>query len=213
MPLLAIGVFLLWLGWFGFHGGSVLSADPSAVSFVLTTTSLAAAAGIIGAMVTSWIVQKKPDITMVLNGCLAGLVGITAGADVVSIQSAVLIGLICGVVAVISVITFDRLRLDDPVGATTVHLVCGVLGTLFVGIFANGAVVGAGADAYTISFGTQLIGVLAYAAVCLPAGLLIFGLLKLTVGIRVSPEEELKGLDIGEHGMEAYSGFQFFSNM
>ena len=213
MPLLAIGVFLLWLGWFGFNGGSVLSADPSAVSFVLTTTSLAAAGGIIGAMVMSWTVQKKPDLTMVLNGCLAGLVGITAGADVVSVQAAVLIGLICGAVAVISVIAFDRLRLDDPVGATTVHLVCGVLGTLYVGIFANGVVVGSSADAYTISFGTQLLGVLAYAAVCFPAGLLIFGLLKLTVGIRVSPEEELKGLDIGEHGMEAYSGFQFFSNM
>jgi Amt family ammonium transporter len=213
MPLLAIGVFLLWLGWFGFNGGSVLSADPVAVSFVLTTTSLAAAAGIIGSMLMSWTVQKKPDLTMVLNGCLAGLVGITAGADVVSVKAAILIGLICGAVAVLAVIMFDRLRLDDPVGATTVHLVCGILGTLFVGVFANGVVVGSGADAYTISLGTQLLGVLAYGAVCFPAGLLIFGLLKLTVGIRVSAEEELKGLDIGEHGMEAYSGFQFFSTM
>ncbi|NQU39232.1 MAG: ammonium transporter [Lentisphaerae bacterium] len=213
MPLLAIGVFLLWLGWFGFNGGSVLSADPVAVSYVLTTTSLAAAAGIIGAMIVSWTVQKKPDITMILNGCLAGLVGITAGADVVSIRSAILIGLICGAVAVVSVIAFDRMRLDDPVGATTVHLVCGILGTLFVGVFAGGTVVGSGADAYTISLATQLLGVVSYAAVCFPAGLLIFGVLKLTVGIRVSEEEELKGLDIGEHGMEAYSGFQFFSNM
>ena len=203
MPLLTIGVFLLWLGWFGFNGGSVLSADPGAVSYVLTTTSLAAAAGIIGSMVVSWSVQKKPDLSMVLNGCLAGLVGITAGA--------VLIGLICGAVAVLSVIAFDKIKIDDPVGATTVHLVCGVLGTLFVGVFANGAVVGSGADAYTVSLGTQALGVISYAAICFPAAFLIFGVLKKTMGIRVSEEEEVKGLDIGEHGMEAYSGFQIFT--
>ncbi len=210
MPLLTIGVFLLWLGWFGFNGGSVLSADPGAVSFVLTTTSLAAAAGIIGSMTVSWIVQKKPDLSMVLNGCLAGLVGITAGADIVSIKAAVLIGLICGAVAVLSVIAFDKIKIDDPVGATTVHLVCGILGTLFVGVFANGAVVGSGADAYTVSLGTQILGIISYGLVCFPAALLIFGVLKLTIGIRVSEEEELQGLDIGEHGMEAYSGFQIF---
>ncbi|NNJ71150.1 MAG: ammonium transporter [Kiritimatiellales bacterium] len=202
MPLLTIGVFLLWLGWFGFNGGSVLSADPGLVSFVLVTTSLAAAAGIIGSMATSWIVQKEPDLSMVLNGCLAGLVGITAGADVVSVTSSIIIGLICGAVAVLSVIGLDRLKLDDPVGATTVHLVCGILGTLFVGVFS--------ADH---SFMTQLIGVLAYAVVCFPAALLIFFILKKTVGIRVSKEEELKGLDLGEHGMEAYHGFQFFTNV
>ena len=211
MPLLTIGVFLLWLGWFGFNGGSVLSADPGAVSYVLTTTSLAAAAGIIGSMVVSWSVQKKPDLSMVLNGCLAGLVGITAGADIVSIRAAVLIGLICGAVAVLSVIAFDKIKIDDPVGATTVHLVCGVLGTLFVGVFANGAVVGSGADAYTVSLGTQALGVISYAAICFPAAFLIFGVLKKTMGIRVSEEEEVKGLDIGEHGMEAYSGFQIFT--
>ncbi len=212
MPLLTIGVFLLWLGWFGFNGGSVLSADPGAVSYVLTATSLAAAAGIAGAIAASWIIQKKPDLSMVLNGCLAGLVGITAGADVVSIRAAVLIGLMCGVIAVLSVMMFDRLRVDDPVGATTVHLVCGVLGTLFVGLFAHGVVVGVGEDAYTISLLTQLTGIASYAAVCFPAAFLIFLGLKLTVGIRVSEDEELKGLDIGEHGMEAYSGFQVFSN-
>lgn len=211
MPLVTIGVFLLWLGWFGFNGGSVLSADPGAVSYVLTTTSLAAAAGIIGSMVLSWSVQKKPDLSMVLNGCLAGLVGITAGADVVSVKAAVLIGLICGAVAVLSVLMFDKLRIDDPVGATTVHLVCGVLGTLFVGVFANGVVVGAGDAAYTISLGVQLLGIVSYAAVCFPLAFLIFLALKLTVGIRVSEEEERKGLDIGEHGMEAYSGFQIFT--
>jgi len=202
MPLLTIGVFLLWLGWFGFNGGSVLSADPGAVSFVLVTTSLAAAAGIIGSMLTSWLVQKEPDLSMVLNGCLAGLVGITAGADVVSVSASIIIGLICGAVAVVSVIGLDRLKLDDPVGATTVHLVCGILGTLFVGVFS--------ADH---SLGVQALGVLAYGAVCFPAALLIFFILKVTVGIRVSKEEELKGLDLGEHGMEAYHGFQFFTNV
>lgn len=201
MPLLTIGVFLLWLGWFGFNGGSVLSGDPGGVSYVLVTTSLAAAAGIIGSMICSWTVQKKPDLTMVLNGCLAGLVGITAGADVVSVSAAILIGLICGAVAVVSVMMFDKLKIDDPVGATTVHLVCGILGTLFVGVFSP-----------DYSLGVQALGVLAYGAFCFPAALLIFFVLKKTIGIRVSEEEELKGLDIGEHGMEAYAGFQFFTN-
>jgi Amt family ammonium transporter len=201
MPLLAIGVFLLWLGWFGFNGGSVLSGDPGAVSYVLVTTSMAAAAGIIGSMIATWSIQKKPDLTMVLNGCLAGLVGVTAGADVVSVMDSILIGLICGAVAVVSVMMFDKLKLDDPVGATTVHLVCGILGTLFVGVFSPDH-----------SFLVQLIGVLAYGAVCFPAAFILFFILKKTIGIRVSEEEELKGLDIGEHGMEAYSGFQFFTN-
>ena len=201
MPLLTIGVFLLWLGWFGFNGGSVLSADPGAVSYVLVTTSLAAAAGIMGSMALTWIIHKKPDLTMVLNGALAGLVGITAGADVLSVKVAILVGLICGSVAVVSVMFFDRMKLDDPVGATTVHLVCGILGTLFVGLFSA-----------EFSFMVQLKGVLAYGAICFPAALLIFFILKKTVGIRVSEKEEMQGLDIGEHGMEAYSGFQFFTN-
>lgn len=201
MPLLTIGVFLLWLGWFGFNGGSVLSGDPGGVSFVLVTTSMAAAAGIIGSMIATWTIQKKPDLTMVLNGCLAGLVGITAGADVVSVSAAIIIGLVCGAVAVVSVMMFDKLKLDDPVGATTVHLVCGILGTLFVGVFSP-----------DFSLGVQALGVLAYGAVCFPAAFIIMLVLKLTLGIRVSEEEELKGLDIGEHGMEAYSGFQIFTN-
>jgi Amt family ammonium transporter len=135
MPLATIGVFLLWLGWFGFNGGSVLSADPGLVSLVFVTTALAAATGIIGAMVASWTFQHKPDLSMVLNGSLAGLVGITAGADVVSVNAAMLIGLIAGVIVVFSVILIDRVRLDDPVGALSVHLVCGIWGTLAVGIF------------------------------------------------------------------------------
>lgn len=214
MPLLTIGVFLLWLGWFGFNGGSVLSGDPGGVSYVLTTTSLAAAAGVLGAMLCSWRFQHKPDLSMVLNGCLAGLVGITAGADVVSIKVAILIGFICGCVAVLSVILFDRVKIDDPVGATTVHLVCGVLGTLCVGIFAHGVThTVTGADlGYRITIGAQLIGIVSYAVVCFPAAFLIFLLLKKTTGIRVDEAEELKGLDLGEHGMEAYGGFQIFSN-
>ena len=126
MPLATIGVFLLWLGWFGFNGGSVLSADPELVSLVFVTTSLAAAAGVLGAMATSWMTQHKPDLSMVLNGSLAGLVGITAGADVVSVMSAIIIGLIAGAIVVVSVLAIDRAKLDDPVGAVSVHLVCGI---------------------------------------------------------------------------------------
>jgi Amt family ammonium transporter len=201
IPLAAIGAFLLWFGWFGFNGGSVLSADPGAVSFVLVTTSLAAAGGIISSMFTSWFVQKKPDVTMMLNGALAGLVGITAGADVISPMNSVIVGLVAGMIVVLSVLTFDKLKLDDPVGALSVHLVCGIWGTLAVGIFAVDK-----------SFMTQLIGVLSYGIVCFLSSMLIFVIIKFTMGLRVSKDEELKGLDIGEHGMEAYSGFQIFRN-
>ncbi len=200
MPLATIGVFLLWLGWFGFNGGSVLSADPELVSYTLVTTCLAASAGVVAAYFTSSIVQKKPDLSMALNGALGGLVGITAGADVVSIMSAIIIGLVAGVLVVLAVITIDsKLKLDDPVGAISVHLVCGIWGTLAVGIFS--------ADHSLV---TQFIGVVAYGAVVFPAALIIFGVVKATMGIRVSTDEELKGLDIGEHGMEAYPGFQNF---
>lgn len=211
MPLATIGGFLLWLGWFGFNGGSVLSADPGAVSYVYATTTLAAAAGIVAAMLTSWTLQKKPDLLMVLNGCLAGLVGITAPADIVLIPAAILISVVAGVLAVFAVLTFDRLKLDDPVGALSVHLVCGVWGTLAVGLFGkfaweNGAMVPA-----SYSLWSQLAGVLSAGAVCFPAALLIFTALKHTPGLRVSADEELRGLDLGEHGMEAYGGFQVFT--
>ena len=197
MPLATIGVFLLWLGWFGFNGGSVLSADPGLVSFVFVTTALAAAAGIVGAVVLSWIIQKKPDLTMALNGSLAGLVGITAGADVVSVMSSIIIGLIAGALVVASVLVIDRMKLDDPVGAISVHLVCGIWGTLAVGIFSA-----------EHSFMVQLIGVVAYGAVCFVAAFVLFFILKVTLGLRVDEEEEMKGLDVGEHGMEAYSGMK-----
>ncbi len=202
MPLATIGVFMLWFGWFGFNGGSVLNADPTMVSYVLVTTTLGAAAGIMTAMLTSMFVLKKPDLSMTLNGCLAGLVGITAGADCVSISSSVIIGAVAGIIVVLAVLFFDRLKLDDPVGALSVHLCGGIWGTLAVGIFSTN-------PAYT--FLTQLTGV-ACAAVSFPCALAIFYVLKKTIGIRVSEDEELRGLDLGEHGMEAYAGFQIFSN-
>lgn len=203
LPLATLGVFMLWLGWFGFNGGSVLSADPGAVSRVLVTTNLAACAAMVTSMLTSWIIQKKPDLTMVLNGCLAGLVAITAGTDVVTPGGAVMIGLIAGVLVVLAVFLFDRLRLDDPVGALSVHLVNGVWGTLAVGLFSTDP---------KFTLGTQVLGVLSYGAFCFPVALLLFYVFKKTVGIRVSEEEELRGLDISEHGQEAYGGFQIFSN-
>ena len=196
MPLATIGVFLLWFGWYGFNGGSVLSADPGAVSLVFVTTSLAAAAGAIGALITALIVVRSNDLTMVLNGILGGLVGITAGADQMSPTDSILIGLIAGALVVIAVVLFDKAKLDDPVGATSVHLVCGVWGTLAVGIF--------GGLASVSQFITQLIGVGAVGIFCFATSLLIFYVLKATIGIRVSEEEEIEGLDIGEHKMRAY---------
>ena len=200
LPLATIGMFLLWFGWFGFNGGSVLSANPAEISLVIVTTSLAAAAGVIGAMATSWAIQKAPDLTMLLNGALAGLVGITAGADAVSPFASVVIGLIAGVIVVGAVIGLDRAKLDDPVGAISVHLVCGIWGTLAVGIFS--------ADA---SIAVQALGVAAVGAFTFPLCWAIFFLLKKTIGLRVTEEEELKGLDLAEHKMEAYAGFQIFS--
>ena len=199
MPLATIGVFLLWLGWFGFNGGSVLSADPGATSLTLMTTCIAAAAGGLGAMYASWIFSRKPDLSMGLNGILAGLVGITAGADQMGLHSALFIGVIAGVIVYFSVVFFDRIRVDDPVGAISVHLVCGIWGTLAVGIF--GAKAGAG------QFVTQLVGVIAYGVVCVVASLVFFGIIKAVMGLRVSEEEEVEGLDQGEHGMPAYSDF------
>ena len=199
MPLATIGVFLLWLGWFGFNGGSVLSADPGATSLTLMTTCIAAAAGGLGAMYASWIFSRKPDLSMGLNGILAGLVGITAGADLMGLHSAFFIGVIAGVIVYFSVVFFDRIRVDDPVGAVSVHLVCGIWGTLAVGIF--GAKAGAG------QFVTQIIGVVSYGVVCVVASLVFFGIIKSVIGLRVSEEEEVEGLDQGEHGMPAYSDF------
>ncbi|MEL7471690.1 MAG: ammonium transporter [Planctomycetota bacterium] len=199
MPLATIGVFLLWFGWFGFNGGSVLSGDPAAVSYVFVTTMLAGCAGVVGAGLTAQVLLKTPDLSMTLNGALAGLVGITAGADVIPVHWAVLVGAIAGGLVVVSVVGLDLLKLDDPVGAISVHLVCGIWGTLAVGLFAEG-----------MDIVAQLVGVLAVAAACFPAAFALFWIIRLTVGLRVSREEELRGLDLGEHDQEAYSGFQIY---
>ncbi len=194
VPLAVIGVFLLWLGWFGFNGGSVLSADPALTSLVLVTTCLAACTGALGGFVTAYIVFKRMDLGMVLNGILAGLVGITAGADVVTPGEAMFIGLIAGILVVLSAITLDKFKLDDCVGAVSVHLTCGVWGTLAAGIF--------GTDK---SVGSQLIGILAIGATAFIAAFIIFKVMDMIFGIRVSKEHELEGLDSHEHGIRGYT--------
>ena len=206
MPLAAIGVFLLWFGWYGFNCGSVLSADPGKISFVAMNTTLGATAGILGAFGASMVVQVKPDLSMALNGALAGLVSITAGADILGVHIAPLVGVIGGVVAVFSVVAFDRIRVDDPVGAISVHLVCGIWGTLAVGIFGNGSDPGL-ANTTTVSLVSQLIGTVAVGALCFTSALVIFLILK-PFGLRATREQELVGLDLSEHGSEAYNGFQ-----
>jgi len=217
LPLATVGTFVLWFGWFGFNPGSTMAADPGAISHVAVTTNLAAAAAIMSATLTSWILMGKPDLGMTLNGCLAGLVAITAPCAFVGVGSAVVIGLIAGTLVVVAVMMFDRLRIDDPVGALSVHLVNGVFGTLAVGLFAKDGLTGT-ATGNGLFFGggfkllgAQLAAVVSVAAfVCVAAGV-TWLILKAVMGIRVSREEELRGLDIGEHGNEAYAGFQVFT--
>jgi Amt family ammonium transporter len=194
VPLATMGVFLLWFGWFGFNGGSVLSADPGAVSRVLVTTCLAASMGGIGGYITGWLVFKRLDLGMVLNGILAGLVGITAGADVISPGWSLLVGLVAGVLVVLSAITLDKFKLDDVVGAVSVHLTCGIWGTLAVGIFSA-----------EHSVFTQLMGILAIGAVAFISALTIFKVMDLIAGIRVSEQHETEGLDSHEHGIRGYT--------
>ncbi|AEE17998.1 ammonium transporter [Dokdonia sp. 4H-3-7-5] len=200
VPLATAGVLILWLGWFGFNGGSVLSADPALTSLTLVTTSLAAAAGGVFAFLVSTLMYKNYDLTMFLNGILGGLVGITAGADVMSPTDAIAIGAIAGAIIVFGVALVDKLRLDDPVGAIAVHLICGIWGTLAVGIF--------GSLASGAQFVSQLIGVGSYAVFCIITSFIILFVLKKTVGIRVSETEEIEGLDPHEHGMSAYPDFR-----
>ncbi len=200
IPIATAGVLILWLGWFGFNGGSVLSADPAATSITLVATCLAAAAGGVIAFIISILLYKNFDLTMFLNGILGGLVGITAGADQMSPTDAIIIGAIAGAIIVFAVSLIDKLRLDDPVGAIAVHLVCGIWGTLAVGILGNLA----GWD----QFVSQLVGVGSYALICIASSFIIIFTLKKTVGIRVSEKEELEGLDKHEHGMGAYSDFR-----
>lgn len=200
LPLAAAGVLILWLGWFGFNGGSVLSADPELTSLVLVTTCLAAAAGGVGAFLFSLTLYKNYDLTMFLNGILAGLVGITAGADQMSPGDSIIIGLIAGVIVVLGIALIDKLKLDDPVGAVAVHLICGIWGTLAVGIFGN--------LASGEQFLSQLTGVAAAGVFCALTAFIILFTLKKTVGIRVSKQEEMEGLDAHEHGMSAYGDFR-----
>lgn len=195
MPLATIGVFLLFLGWFGFNGGSVLSADPILVSFVFVTTALAGFAGGLTAAFTSWIVLKKPDLSMALNGMLAGLVGITAGADSIAPWWAVVVGGIAGILVVVSVLVLDKAKIDDPVGAISVHGVCGNWGTIAVGLFGSS------------TLGAQLTGTISISIFAFVSSLIVFGIVKAIMGLRVSAEEEEEGLDIGEHGQEAYPDF------
>ena len=192
-PLAAIGVFLLMFGWYGFNGGSVLSAEPSALGLVFTTTTLGATAGALGAIAISWFMLKKPDLSMALNGILAGLVGITANADVISVTSALIIGFIAGVIVVFSIISLDKAKIDDPVGAISVHGVCGIWGTIATAIFADG-----------FDFMVQLKGALLVSVFAFAFAYIVFSILKIAMGVRVSEEEEDRGLDIAEHGQEAY---------
>lgn len=209
IPLAALGVFILWFGWFGFNPGSTTTGDGS-IGYIAVTTNLSAAAGAIVAMVISWGVMKKPDASMALNGALAGLVSITAPCDGVSPIGAILIGAIGGALVVSSVLFIDRkLKVDDPVGAVSVHGVCGVWGTFSAGLFnmESGLFYGGGVK----QLGVQILGAGTAFVWAFGLGLVLFFAIRKTVGLRVTPEEELKGLDICEHGMEAYSGFQVFT--
>ena len=200
IPVAAAGVLILWLGWFGFNGGSVLSADPELTSLTLVTTCLAAAAGGIASSIVSNILYKNFDLTMFMNGVLGGLVGITAGADLMNPMDAIFIGIIAGAVIVFGVSLIDKLKLDDPVGAIAVHLICGIWGTLAVGIFGDMA----GVDQFII----QLIGVGIVGAFSVITSFIIIIVIKKTIGLRVDKEEEIKGLDLAEHGMDAYADFR-----
>jgi Amt family ammonium transporter len=209
LPLAALGVFILWFGWFGFNPGSTTTGDGS-IGYIAVTTNLAAAAGALTALITSWLVIKKPDISMTLNGALAGLVAITCPCDGVSPFGAIIIGAVAGVLVVLSVLFIDYvLKIDDPVGAVSVHAVNGLWGTLSFGLFAmdGGLFYGGGIKQLAV----QLLGAATAFVWAFGLGLILFFVLKSTTGLRVSSEEELKGLDIGEHGMEAYAGFQIFT--
>jgi Amt family ammonium transporter len=219
-----IGCLVLWFGWFGFNPGSTMAADPGAIADIALTTNLAAAMATLSATATAWILLGKPDIGMTLNGCLAGLVAITAPCAWVTPLASIIIGGIAGVLVVFAVLMFDKLKIDDPVGATSVHLVNGVFGTLCVGLFANPAIVFARGAAPTATsaedawgglfygkgpdqFIGQLVGVGATAAYVIVVSSICWIAIKAILGLRVSDEEQIDGLDHGEHGNESYHGF------
>ena len=213
LSLATLGTFVLWFGWFGFNPGSTMTADPVAISHIAVTTNTAAAAAVMSSTIISWVLLGKPDLWMTLNGCLAGLVAITAPCAFVSVGSSIIIGLIAGILVVLAVIGFDRLKIDDPVGALSVHLVNGIFGTLCVGLFSqdkiagitsgNGLFFGGG----TKLFMAQLSGVISVAVYTFIISLISWTILKASLGIRVSLQEEIEGLDIGEHGNCAYPEF------
>lgn len=215
MPLVSLGVFILWLGWFGFNPGSTLGfGDPEQVSRVVINTNLAAAAGAIVAMAVAWARYGKPDLALTLNGALAGLVAITAPCAIVTPISAVAIGIIGGILCVFGVSWLDQLKIDDPVGAVAVHGLNGIWGTLAVGLFGQAAL-GSPNDGLFFGggfyqLGVQALGSISVIAFVVSSMWLVFKTIEAMVGLRVTEKEELQGLDIGEHGMESYSGFQIF---
>ncbi len=213
IPMAALGVFILWLGWFGFNPGSTMAADVS-IGQIAMTTNMAAATGALGAMIVSWVIFKKADVSMTLNGVLAGLVAVTAPCAYISPVSAAIIGLLGGIAVVLAVLAIDKIGIDDPVGAVSVHGVCGALGTICVGLFAQASYAPANTTGDGLFFGggatlliNQIIGVASVFGWSMITGLILFGAIKYTIGLRVSAEEELAGLDIGEHGSEAYPDF------
>lgn len=217
LSLATVGTFVLWFGWFGFNPGSTMAADPGAIAHIALTTNMAAVAAIMSATLLSWFMMGKPDLGMTLNGCLAGLVAITAPCAFVSVSSSIIIGAIAGIFVVLAVTGFDKLRIDDPVGALSVHLVNGVFGTICVGLFAEDKITGTATGnglffggGFTL-LGAQLTAVVAVGGFVLAASFAAWVIIKAVIGVRVSREEELRGLDIGEHGNEAYSGFQIFT--
>jgi Amt family ammonium transporter len=224
MSTATLGVFVLWFGWFGFNPGSTMALNAPAIAHIAVTTNSAAAAAALSATLMATLLIGKPDLSMILNGALAGLVAVTAPCAFVSVPSSIFIGLIAGGLVVLAVLFFDRLRIDDPVGALSVHLVNGVFGTLAVGLFADKRVASAlGTDSPLLSngllvdgtlkqLGVQALGVISVGAFVFAVAFVLWLVIKVTMGIRVSREEEMRGLDIGEHGMEAYAGFQVFTN-
>ncbi len=213
LSLATIGAFVLWLGWFGFNPGSTMAADPSSIAHILMTTNTSGIVAILTSTITSWLFLGKPDLGMSINGLLAGLVAITAPCAFVSVTSSIIIGAVAGVIVVFAVVIFDRIKVDDPVGAISVHLVNGIFGTICVGLFAEDKITGAATGnglfmggGFTL-LGNQLLGVITVGAFVFSLSMLVWSVLKKTMGIRVSLQEEIQGLDIGEHGNEAYPDF------
>ena len=224
LSLATLGVFVLWFGWFGFNPGSTMALNAPAIAHIAVVTNMSAAAAAATATIASWLLAGKPDLSMILNGCLAGLVAITAPCAFVSVPSSLAIGAVAGLLVVLAVLGFDRLRIDDPVGALSVHLCNGLFGTLAVGLFAEKRIAAAiGTDAAGLAdglffggglsqLGVQALGAAAVAGFVFSVSLALWALIRAVMGLRVSRSEEIMGLDIGEHGMEAYSGFQTFTN-